>query len=53
MEALRPLRRDVAHKRRLVEEGRELPVNVKDANLYFSMLIIRPLRMTSFLKWYL
>ena len=34
--------RDVAH-RRLVEEGRELPVNVRDAAIFHAGPIIRPL----------
>ena len=34
--------RDVAH-RRLVEGGRELPVNVKDAAIFHAGPIIRPL----------
>ena len=34
--------RDVAH-RRLVEEGRELPVDVKDAAIFHAGPIIRPL----------
>ena len=35
--------RDVAH-RRLVEEGRELPVDVKDAAIFHAGPIIRPLQ---------
>ena len=34
--------RDVAH-RRIVEEGREIPVNVKDAAIFHAGPIIRPL----------
>lgn len=34
--------RDVAH-RRVVEEGREIPVNVKDAAILHAGPIIRPL----------
>ena len=39
--------RDVAH-RRLVEEGRELPVNVKDAAIFHAGPIIRPLENDKF-----
>ena len=39
--------RDVAH-RRLVEEGRELPVDVKDAAIFHAGPIIRPLENDKF-----
>ena len=39
--------RDVAH-RRLVEEGRELPVNVRDAAIFHAGPIIRPLENDKF-----
>lgn len=39
--------RDVAH-RRVVEEGRELPVDVKDAAIYHAGPIIRPLENEKF-----
>ena len=39
--------RDVAH-RRLVEEGRELPVNVRDAAIFHAGPIIRPLENEKF-----
>lgn len=43
--------RDVAH-RRLVEEGRELPVDVRNNAIFHAGPIIRPLEMIS-LRWYL
>lgn len=43
--------RDVAH-RRLVEGGRELPVDVRDAAIFHAGPIVRPLEMIN-LKWYL
>ena len=42
--------RDVAH-RRLVEEGRELPVDVRDAAIFMQARSSVHLRTTS-LKWY-
>ena len=42
--------RDVAH-RRLVEEHRELPVDVKDAAIFHAGPIIRPLENDQF-EWF-
>lgn len=43
--------RDVAH-RRLVEEGRELPVDVRNNAIFHAGPIIRPLENDN-LRWYL